>query len=291
MRDWQDANLPAVARHLEETRPPSGKSDLRGFEWYYVDRLRRSETQRLKGHNDFVYSVAYNRDGGRLVTASKDGTAKLWDAATGQPIRSLAIDGVVYAAAFHPDGSRVASGGNDRVVTLWDAATGQSVRTFAGHTREIRELAFAPDGKSLVSSSTDGTVKSWDVAAGSLIRTVEDHKVGEIGEIAYSPDGKIVASAGGGERAVRLYDAATGELVRTLKGQATGPAPSVDSTRVPVVFSPDGKTLASRIEARTDQSRPGTSPLARWSALCATLMTWALPRAWQCHVTARPWRR
>ena len=67
-RDWRDANVAQVLRHLDETRPPAGKSDLRGFEWYYLDRLCRSQGRALAGHDDAVTSVAYSRDGRRLAS-------------------------------------------------------------------------------------------------------------------------------------------------------------------------------------------------------------------------------
>ncbi len=215
---------------MQETLPPTGKTDLRGFEWYYLDRLLRSPAQQLKGHTDFVYSVAYSRDGGRLASASKDGTV---DSGTRPPAGPSAPSrpGVLYAVAFHPDGSRLASAGGERVVTVWDAATGQSHPHLGrAHARTFDELAFSPDGKTLVSSSTDGTVKFWDVATGSLTRTLEDRKAGDFGEIAFSPDGKILASAGGGERTVRLYDTATGAVIHTLGQQEAAAAVNIKSS-------------------------------------------------------------
>ena len=53
-RDWRDANVAQVLRHLDETRPPRGKSDLRGFEWYYLDRLCHSQGRILAGHKAVV---------------------------------------------------------------------------------------------------------------------------------------------------------------------------------------------------------------------------------------------
>jgi eukaryotic-like serine/threonine-protein kinase len=253
MRDWHDANVSGVVRQLEETRPLGGKTDLRGFEWFYLDRLSRSQGQTLAGHTWFVWSVVFSPDGRRLASASSDGTAKLWDAATGQFIRTFtANEQDVYAVAFHPDGARLASSGRDPVVRLWDAATGQIIRSFTGHTREVREVVISPDGKALASSSLDGTVKSWDIASGS-VRTVNDHHAGNsCGEIAFSPDGKVLASAGGGERSVRLWDAATGAPIQTLKLELSGPfadpAASPEGNRGPVVFSPDGKALAAGLE-------------------------------------------
>jgi len=260
-RDWQDANVAGVQRQLEETRPAPGKTDLRGFEWYYLDRLGHSQGRTLAGHTDRVQSVAYSPDGSRLASASHDHTVKLWDAVTGQFIRTLAASQNVWAVVFHPDGTRMASAGDDRAVTLWDVATGQVIRTFPGHTDKIWDLAFAPDGKTIASSSLDGTVKLWDVAAGSLVRTVEAHRADHVDDIAFSPDGKTIASAGGGEPSVRIWDIATGQLVRTLKdavipvgSRTVGPDGKTlagngralaEWGRKPVAFSPDGKTLAS----------------------------------------------
>jgi len=79
---------------------------------------------RLTGHADGVRSVAWSPDGRTLLTGSRDRTAALWDAATGERIRVLeGHDGGVTSVAFSPDGKRVLSGSQDKTVALWDAAT------------------------------------------------------------------------------------------------------------------------------------------------------------------------
>jgi WD40 repeat protein/serine/threonine protein kinase len=239
-RDWQDANVAQVRRQLDETRPPR-KTDLRGFEWYYLDRLTRSQGLTLTGHKEAIWSVAYSPDGRRLASASHDRTIKLWDATTGQAIHTLvATNQYVYAVAFHPGGARLASAGSDqtagdRMVSIWDAGTGQVIRTFQqGHTKAIEQLAYSPDGKTLASTSRDGTVKLWDSDAGSLIRTLTDHGDGVSSEIVFSPDGKTLLSAGGGEPTTRFWDLATGQIAITLK-----------DTSGSMAISADGNTLAT----------------------------------------------
>ena len=74
-RDWRDANLAEVLRHLDETRPPRGKSDLRGFEWYYLDRLCHAQERVLAGQGCRLVRWPTARDG-RLLASGELGSRR-----------------------------------------------------------------------------------------------------------------------------------------------------------------------------------------------------------------------
>lgn len=146
----------------------------------------------------------------------------------------------VLGVAFSPDNQTLASGGYDNIIHLWDIWTGKSKKTLRGHTDGVSSVAFHPDGKILASGSWDDTVRLWDVSSGKLIRTIRtNHGGGGVCRVNFAPDGLILASGGdfGSDSTVRLWDVKTGKLKTTFEGH-TG-------TVLSVVFSPDGKTLAS----------------------------------------------
>jgi WD40 repeat protein len=102
--------------------------------------------------------VAFSSNGGRLATAGSDGTAKIWDALTGELMRTLSgHSGAVRAVAFSPDGTRLATASEDKTAKLWDAASGQVLRTLLGHTSTVHSVAFSPDGLLLATASVDRT--------------------------------------------------------------------------------------------------------------------------------------
>ncbi len=198
----------------------------------------------LKGHTDYVWSVAFSPDGALLASGSGDDTIRLWDATTGQHIRTLTgHTASVWSVAFSPDGALLASGSGDDTIRLWDATTGQHIRTLTGHTYWVSSVAFSPaDGSLLASGSGDNTIRLWDATTGQHIRTLTGH-TDWVNSVAFSPaDGSLLAS-GSSDNTIRLWDATTGQHIRTLTGHT-------DWVRS-VSFSPDGSLLASGSSDKT----------------------------------------
>ena len=77
-------------------------------------------------HQDQVVAAAFSPDGARILTASRDKTAKLWDASFGKLIASFNHQDDVKDAAFSPDGTRILTASVDKTARLWDAASAKA---------------------------------------------------------------------------------------------------------------------------------------------------------------------
>src|SRR5262249_31254010 len=219
-REWDSGNVPHALALLGQCVPQQpGEKDLRGWEWYYYERLCHGELRVLKHGKAAVNSAAFSPDGTRLATASYDGKLRSWDAATGEPVWSVRADDLM-AVAYSPDGRQLATGAEDGTVKLWDAVTGQALRTLPGHTDFVRCVSFHRDCKRLASGSLDGTVRLWDAATGQEVRALKGH-VGAVYSVAFSPDGTRLAAAGrDGASLVGtmcIWDTETGKLLRVFK--------------------------------------------------------------------------
>jgi WD40 repeat protein len=116
----------------------------------------------LSGHADAVEFAAFSPDGKHIVTASRDNTARVWDATTGRSLVTLSGHrDSVASAAFSPDAKRIVTASADRTARVWDAASGLSLVTLSGHTDSVVSAAFSPDGKRIVTASKDNTVRVW----------------------------------------------------------------------------------------------------------------------------------
>jgi WD40 repeat protein len=98
-------------------------------------------------HEGEVKSAQFSPDGRLVVTASKDYTARLWDATTGQAVgEPMKHEGVVKSAQFSPDGQRIVSASEDNTARLWDATTGRTVGEPMKHWKTVALAEFSPDG-------------------------------------------------------------------------------------------------------------------------------------------------
>jgi WD40 repeat protein/serine/threonine protein kinase len=189
-------------------------------------------------HQDSVKDATFSRDGTRIVTASADHSAKLWDAASGKLMASFDHQGEVNRAVFNPDGTRILTASTDKTAKLWDVASGKFIASF-DHQDEVLQAAFSPDGVRILTVSTDHSAKLWDAASGKLMVSF-DHQ-DEVLLAAFSPDGTRILTASR-DKTAKLWDAASGKLIASFEHQ--------DSVK-DAAFSPDGTRILTASEDKT----------------------------------------
>ena len=231
---------PAQGVKLALAAWPRAGDDRRPAFKRIVDSLAAAASQNrqrllLKGPDSEVTSAAFSPDGLRIVTASRNGTAQLWDARTGLQIAVLAghTKGV-NDAAFSPDGARIVTASHDGTARLWDAQTGKMVTVLEGHENFVLSASFSPDGARLVTASQDTTARLWDAKSGAEIAVLKGHD-GVVNSAAFSPDGLIVVTASF-DGSARLWDAKAGAEI------------AVKTHELPIstaAFSPDGKQIVT----------------------------------------------
>lgn len=200
--------------------------------------------------------VAYSSGGKTLAAAAKDGIIKLWDFSTQAELRKIkAHSGYITSLAFSPDGKTLASAGDGHTVTLWQVESGAELQTLRKqHAKADESIGFSPDGKTLALGTTNNPVKLRDVLTGDE-RILKDSIYR--GSFAFSSDGKSLATVAVdfGE-GITLWDVASGRKLRTLPAKAAYPADYGDcdyeGSLSQVAFSPDGKTVVSRIHCAAE---------------------------------------
>jgi WD40 repeat protein len=175
-----------------------------------------------ESHADWVTGVAFVGDGRRLVTASRDKTAKVFDVARNEPALSFPNhQAAVHGVAVRADGTVAYSVGADRTLRLWGAdGDGKQMKVAGGHGDEVLRVVCHPHEPVVVTASADKTVRVWK-DDGTAIRTLTG-----INDVPYalaiSPDGRwLAAGCAGGE--VVVWSVADGKLVKRFNASPGWP--------------------------------------------------------------------
>ena len=193
----------------------------------------------LRGHEDQVERSSFSPDGSRVVTASDDGTARIWNPATGEARVLHALPagaGAVLAARFTADGKQVLTGDENGAVRLW---------TNSGKPESSRRLdtrlfgpEFSDDGTLVLMRGGDGTVRVWKVGKGGSTTALPlEAAKAPLTAAAFSRDGArvLTANADGTARIWNLHPPLLQRALHVPGGSVTAAA-----------FSPDGKSVVSR---------------------------------------------
>lgn len=139
-----------------------------------------------------------------MVTASKDGTARVWDVGSGKEVHILKHEEAVDDAGFSTDGERIVTASEDNVATVWDAVSGLKRASLDGHDQWVNSARFNKDGTRIVTASKDETARLWDAESGRAIAILAGH-AGEVESAAFSPDGSRVVTASD-DKTARVWD-------------------------------------------------------------------------------------
>jgi hypothetical protein len=242
----------------------------------------------LRGHEDMVYHVAWSPSGGRLASASRDGTVRVWDpTGEAEPLVLRGHEDWVYHVAWSPSGERLATASWDDTVRVWDSTGEAEPLVLRGHEDWVYHVAWSPSGARLATASDDGTVRVWDSTRQAEPLVLRSHR-GLVYRVAWSPSGERLATASK-DGTVRVWDSLTGAELSSFKGYRIPESfYRASDTRSPYVCR--ALPTKTRIEHRRDETpiawfeasgyedsvqAPGNAPVwaarSGWSLLVFTL--------------------
>ncbi|MCA9679913.1 MAG: serine/threonine protein kinase, partial [Myxococcales bacterium] len=192
--------------------------DMHDLLLYRTDGADPAPRRELVGHSDAIYGCQFTRDGRRVLTASDDGTARVWDLVTGNAEVLRGHDDDVYRAVFSPDETLVATASLDGSARVWPVGTG-AVRVLGGDADNVFALRLLDDHTAL-SISSPFQVRRWDLRTGDTTVVVpRGDPIYKIMQPAMSPRGDLAFP---GKQLGEIDVARADGTTLTLRGHTKG---------------------------------------------------------------------
>lgn len=201
--------------------------------------LALGDQKTLIGHEQSVQAVRYSANGDMLLSASSDGTVRVWDMKlmeTMMVFRGHARE--VWDCGFGLDERAVLSSGTDGSVRVWNVNDYEEVRilrgsVLEGHTNGIMSAAFSRDGERALTASQDQTAKEWSLREDRELRTYREGHSLQPTSASFSPNGRTLYTAAF-DNTIREWSVETGaELSHWVGGgRFAALALSPDGTRL-----------------------------------------------------------
>ena len=159
------------------------------------DVAKREPLLAMTGHGDLIDAMDLASHGRHVVSASRDGSLRLWNLATGRETWSdhrVGEEGYV-SAAFSPDGRLFASGTYEGQFQVRETLSRKRCLPLHERRGSVKAMAFSPDGRLVAFGGAWGLVELCDVRNGEIVETWKGHG-NTINAMAFSPDGRTLAS-------------------------------------------------------------------------------------------------
>jgi WD40 repeat protein len=192
----------------------------------------------LAGHGGPVHTAAFSTDRYRVVTASADGTARVWDLSGPRPIPTVleGHTGPVNAASFSADGNHVVTASADGSARVWDLSGPRLIPTvLEGHSGPVNAASFSADGNHVVTASADGSARVWDLSGPRPIPTVLEGHSSPVNAASFGTDGRRVVTASR-DTTARVWDLSGPYPAATVLEGHTGPVYAAS-------FNTDGRRI------------------------------------------------
>ncbi|MFQ5481483.1 MAG: FHA domain-containing protein [Nitrospinaceae bacterium] len=204
----------------------------------------------LRGHEDVVHAVQFDPAGHRLLSGSRDFTARIWNLEDPEaaPLIFKKHLGAVNSAAFSPAGGKIITGSDDATAIIWDIGGQQPLHLLQGHDRPVVKVAMNRAGDRALTLADDGRAILWDVAGGQPLADFNP-AADPLLTARFSPDGTLIAG-GLANGSIQVWNAQDGQGWAVLP-PGTGSQTATSGHVKPVtglVFSPDGLRLISLAE-------------------------------------------